>query len=40
MIMLDIETLLKVPLFSQLPESRLYWLLEQGTDYSLATRRY
>lgn len=35
MIMLDIETLRKVPLFSQLPESRLKWLLEQGTDIRL-----
>lgn len=33
--MLDIETLRKVPLFSQLSESRLNWLLEQGTDIRL-----
>lgn len=30
--MLDIYTLRQVPLFSQLPESRLLWLLEQGTE--------
>jgi len=35
MIILNIETLQKVPLFSQLPESRLYWLLEQGNDIRL-----
>lgn len=35
MIMLNIETLEKVPLFSQLPESRLNWLLEQGTEIRL-----
>ena len=33
--MLDIETLRKVPLFSQLSENRLNWLLEQGTDIRL-----
>jgi signal transduction histidine kinase len=33
--MLDIETLQKVPLFSQLPESRLHWLLQQGNEIHL-----
>ena len=33
--MLDINTLRQVPLFSQLTESRLYWLLEQGTAIRL-----
>jgi signal transduction histidine kinase len=33
--MLDILTLRQVPIFSQLPESRLQWLLEEGTEVVL-----
>ncbi len=33
--MLDILTLRQVPIFSQLPESRLQWLLEQGNEVLL-----
>jgi signal transduction histidine kinase len=33
--MLDISTLREVPIFSQLPESRLQWLLEKGTEVIL-----
>jgi CRP-like cAMP-binding protein len=29
---LDINTLRQVPLFAQLPDTRLQWLIEQGTE--------
>jgi hypothetical protein len=35
---LDINTLRQVPLFAQLPDTRLQWLIEQGYRVMAGTR--